>query len=112
MKHITYADKSILTGEDIADLLVDYAALLTNKGMGDSVTIKGFSDRGEDVEANMLLSEGAPILAETVHSSLPEPDNAEAVEYVRRRVMLLSNPPTVVPEDDKMPAAYEDLDLI
>jgi hypothetical protein len=111
VKHITYAGKSMFTGDDVADLLVEYAAALAHAQDGDSVNVRVISLDGNEVEASFLLDTGAPLMSESTNSTLPDPDNADAVEYMRRRIMELENPQAVQPQDQTMPASYEELHL-
>ena len=83
MKHLTYADKSLLIGDDTADLLREYAAALASAHAGDTVTVNAISSDGDDVQATFLLGQGAPIMAETSTTKVPEPDNTEANQYLR-----------------------------
>ena len=101
----------MFTGDAAADALVAYAAALAHARDGDSVKVQVISLDGNDVEANFLLDTGAPIMAESTNSSLPEPENADVVEYMQRRIMEIRNPGAVVPQDEEMPASYEDLHL-
>jgi hypothetical protein len=111
MKHVTYAEKSLLVGDEAADALTEYSALLAQHGHADTVTLKAYGADGEDVEATFVLDQGTILMAETTHSSIPEPDNSEAVRDMREKGMRLSSPPPVTPSDETMPANYEDLDL-
>ncbi|MCP2031321.1 hypothetical protein L1277_001412 [Okibacterium sp. HSC-33S16] len=111
MKHITFADKTLLSGDQVADLLLEYASLLAGKGDADTVTIHAIGPDGNEVDATILLDAGAPLMAETTNSTMPEPDNAEAVSYMQEKMMLLSSPPPVRPHDETMPESYEDLNL-
>jgi hypothetical protein len=47
MKHITYAEKSLLIGDATADLLLEYAAALGSDGTSDSVSIHAISSDGD-----------------------------------------------------------------
>jgi hypothetical protein len=111
VKHVTFADKSLLVDDETADVLLEYAAVLARDGDADNVTIHAFSDDGQEVEATMLLDAGAPLMAETTHTSLPGPDNREVLTYMREQVIRRSSPAPVSPEDEHMPSNYEDLDL-
>lgn len=111
MKHVTYAEKSLLVGDEAADTLTEYSALLAKHGSADTVTLTAFGADGEDVEATFVLDQGTILMAETTHSSIPEPDNAEVVREMREKMMRLSSPPVAVPSDETMPTNYEDLDL-
>lgn len=45
-------------------------------------------------------------MAESSHSSIPEPDNKDVVEYMREKTRLLVSPPPAGPHDE-MPASNE-----
>jgi hypothetical protein len=86
VKHITISDKSFLIGDEVADLLVRYAALLGKIHSADSVRIRAIGIDGEAVDADFLLNSGTVLMAESSRSQLPEPDNGDAVEYMRERI--------------------------
>jgi hypothetical protein len=109
MKHLTYADKSLLVGDDAADLLVEYAALLAKNASADTVTLTGFGADGQEVQGTYLLDQGTVLMAETTHTSIKEPDNADAVMHMREEMIRLSSPEPVKPSDETMPAEYDDL---
>ncbi len=111
MKHVTFADKSLLVDDQTADVILEYAALLARQGDADNVTIHAFNEDGQEVEATLLLDAGAPLMAETTHTSLPDPDNGEILTYMREQLIRRSAPAPVAPDEDHMPANYEDLDL-
>jgi len=92
MKHITYADKSVLVGDHTADLLLEYAAALGVANSADTVSIHAISSDGDDVEAMFLLGQGAPLMSETAHSSLPDPQNVDADTYLRDHLDRLQRP--------------------
>jgi hypothetical protein len=111
MKHLTFAEKSLLMGDDVADLIIEYAAMLARAGDADTVEVAAYGADGDAVRAKLLLAEGAPLMAETTHTDLPAPDNSETLMYVREQILRRSSPPTVQPADATMPANYEDLEL-
>lgn len=86
MKHVTIAEKSLLIGDAAADMLVRYAALLAKTRSGDTIAIRAYGIDGEQVEATFLLNSGTTLLSESSRSELPEPDNAQQVEYMRERL--------------------------
>jgi hypothetical protein len=106
MKHVTFADKSLLIGNDAADTLLEYAAVLADRAKADNVTVNAISSDGDDVVATILLDTGAPLMAETSTTQVAEPDNSAVVEYMRARISALANPP-VVPDS---PMNYTDFD--
>ncbi|MGC5171663.1 hypothetical protein ACPW96_19830 [Micromonospora sp. DT81.3] len=99
MKHITYAQKSLLVGDAAADALTEYAAAVAAHATADTVTLSAYGADGADVEATFVLDAGVVIMAETTTSSIPEPDNDEAVEYMRSRTRMLNAPPPSRPDD-------------
>ena len=80
------ADKSLLIGDEAADLLLEYAALLAQIGGGDAVRVHAIGADGDPVTVGFLLNGGTVLLVETSTSSLPEPENGEAVAYLRGRL--------------------------
>jgi hypothetical protein len=93
MKHLTMGEKSLLVGDEVADLLIEYAAVLATNSRGDSVKLHAVDGDGDEVIATFLLNQGITLMAETTNSSLPEPDNSETVAYLRERIERLTSPP-------------------
>jgi len=83
MKHLTYADKSLLIGDETAELLLEYAAALATGHAADTVTVNAIGSDGDNVDATPLPGQGAPVMAETSTTNVPEPDNADANRYLR-----------------------------
>jgi hypothetical protein len=48
--------------------------------------VHAISSDDDEVLATFLLGEGAPLIAETTNSTLPEPDNSEAVGLMTDRM--------------------------
>jgi hypothetical protein len=99
MKHITYAEKSLLVGDAAASALIEYAAVLASHGRGDSVTLRALSSDGDEVDATFLLTAGAPLMAETSTTRLPEPDNADAVARMQAETDRMVSPEPVTAAD-------------
>jgi hypothetical protein len=91
MKHLTYADKSLLVGDTAADLMLEYAAALSASGGADTLHLTCLDVDGKRVEATFLLGQGAPLMAETSFSDLAEPDNATAEDFLRAELTGLSS---------------------
>jgi len=109
MKHISYADKSLLAGDDVVDLLLHYAARLADHGAADDVDLHVFSADGDETIATFVLGPGMGIMAEVAHTSMPAPDNSEAMAYLREKLELLDSPPhggPMDPEDTELDAFY------
>jgi hypothetical protein len=110
MKHLTYGEKSLLLGDRAADLIVEYATALARLGGADNVTLNALDPDGNDVAVTFLLASGAALVVETGSTSLPEPPNHEAEEYMSRRLGLLEHPPNVGPTDDEDHAGFDHLE--
>lgn len=100
MKHVTYADKSLLIGDEAADALLEYAVALANAEKADTVDVHAFGQDGQEVVATFLLESGAPVMAETVHTTMTEPDNWEAVAYMREHISKLTREQPVVQHEE------------
>ncbi|WP_210509103.1 hypothetical protein [Naasia sp. SYSU D00057] len=111
MKHITFADKTLLVGDEVADLLVAYCTALANAQKADSVEVHGFSATGEEVVASFVFTSGSSLMAESVHTSLPDPDNKDALEHIRDGMAKLRGASAGVPDDPTPPNAYVEFDL-
>jgi hypothetical protein len=72
MKRIHYASGSMLTGDDIADALVRYAAALAVNAAAAEVRAPAILDNGDVGEALMLLGPASQMLAETEPYEGPE----------------------------------------
>lgn len=105
MKHITYAEKSVVTGDDVADALVEYAKAVAQHHTADFVTISGIGSNGDEIEATFLLGPGTNMMIETAHTSMPEPDNHEVTEEIRRKTRHLVSPPDAGGGTDDEPIA-------
>jgi hypothetical protein len=98
MKHITFADKNFLIGDSAADAVLEYASMLGQAGSADTIEINAIGADGDEVRATMFLSAGVPLVAETTTSTLPEPDNSDAVAYIYDRLTLHVDPRSPRPD--------------
>ncbi|HEX4401795.1 MAG TPA: hypothetical protein VHZ98_10745 [Galbitalea sp.] len=104
MQHVTFADKSLLVGDDAALLLLEYAAAVAGNDEGDTVMLNAIGSDGDDVVATFLLNSGSPLMAESATTTVTEPDNSEAIEYMSEKLRLIKFPPSVVADsfDDEV----------
>jgi len=98
MKHLAYAEKSLLVGDDAADLVLEYASALSNRGVSDTVELNAFGADGGEVVATLLLGQGAPVMAESTVTSMAALDNSDTVAYIRSRLDEFASPPEAQPE--------------
>jgi hypothetical protein len=101
MKHLTFADKTLLVGDNTADLIMEYAAQLAQRHTADTVTIAATDATGNDVSATLLLDAGAPLMVETATTSAPEPDNSVVDAYLAERITRFLRPSSAMSIDDQ-----------
>jgi hypothetical protein len=99
MKHITFSDKSLLSGDEAVATMMEYAVLLADRGRADSIDLRAYNSDGQEVVATFLLDAGTPLMAETANSSMPEPDNDDAISLMRERIARLESPRAALPGD-------------
>jgi hypothetical protein len=107
MKHVTYAEKSMLIGDEAADLLIEYAAAIVRAHTADTVDLNAIGSDGNAVRATFLLGEGAPLMAETASADIEEPDNSLPIVYMRDHLRLLESPPVVMAIEPGDPEDFE-----
>ncbi|CAN5221901.1 hypothetical protein BH09ACT5_BH09ACT5_17440 [soil metagenome] len=100
MKHVMYAEKSLLMGDEVVDLMMEYAVLLARQASADRVAVHAISTDGDHVTATFLIGPATIMVAETARSALPEPDNGSAVEYLKEQIGLIKTPPLAHGLDD------------
>ena len=99
MRHVTIADKSLLVGDEAAELLVEYAKLIGHATSADSIELRAIGIDGGEVRATFLLNSGLSIVTETTTSVLPEPDNGKAVQNMHTQIVRLRALEVTSPED-------------
>ncbi|KAA9134747.1 hypothetical protein [Microbacterium caowuchunii] len=105
MKHIVYAEKPHLMGDDAADALMEYARALADAGRSDVVTLRALDERGSVVDVAFLLNPGTLLLTQTTNSEIDGPDNSSVVEELVRLASRLTHPPETQPEEAPEPQA-------
>ena len=99
MKHLTLESKDLLIGDEAADVLTEYAALIARRGLGDRVELRAIGSDGDEVVATIVLSAGTTLVTETSRNQLPEPDNSEAVAYMQNQIRRITSPPPIRPAE-------------
>lgn len=89
MKRIHYASGAVLTGDAIAEALVQYAAALATSNAAAEVHAPIRLDTGEDGEAVMLLGPASQILAEQEPSTAAELTDTAFVSDIEERIAAL-----------------------
>jgi len=107
MKHLTYADQSVLIGDEAADILIRFSALLAEKGHADAVSLNVLGNEGDAIVASFVLGSGTNLMAASTNSTIPEPDNTEGIDYMNAKIRLLTSSHTAEPSSEAWPAAEE-----
>jgi len=107
MKHLTYADQSVLIGDEAADVLIRFSALLAEKGHADAVSLNVFSNEGDAIVASFVLGSGTNLMTASTNSTIPEPDNEEGIAVMNKKIERLVSSRTAEPSSDAWPAAEE-----
>ena len=90
MKRIHYASGSLLTGDDIADVLVRFAAALAHRKDAAEVRAPAVVDGGQTGEVLMLLGPASQILAEDEEFDGAELKDAEFVSEFEDKIAALA----------------------
>lgn len=96
MKELIFAGRPVLVGDAAADAVVDYTAVLMRASSADTVELRALDQNGRSIEVYYVLGSAAPVMAQTVDTSHAEPDNAEAVRYMRAAMRRLDPGPLKV----------------
>ena len=110
MKHVTVEGKEMIVGDEVADALTAYAAAIAKIGSGDRVDVRAFSTTGDETTVTVVFTAATSIVAETVHSSMAEPDNTEATAYLREHTDAIMSPLSVLPESSDEQAWNTEMD--
>jgi hypothetical protein len=108
MKHVMFAEKSLLMGDEVADCLLEYARLLGENSSTDTVTIRAISPDGNTIDAAFLLNGASVMLIESTNSTVDPPPNDEAVQYMQDRIEQILNPPQA---QTRQGSNHQDYDL-
>jgi hypothetical protein len=90
MRRVTYGERSILVGDEAADLLMRYAALISAHGGSDVVTLRAVGADGSQVDASVLLNGSTTLMIESDLTTGSEADNRIEVSYLIERIDELS----------------------
>jgi hypothetical protein len=91
MKCIHYAGGVFLTGDRIADAVIEYAIALARAAWADRVDAPIVTD-GRIGTVTLVLGPGSQLLIETVEDTRDDPTDDELVHDLIRRAELLPQP--------------------
>jgi hypothetical protein len=101
MKHVTYAEKSLLMGDEAAETLLEYARLLADNETSDTVTLTSISPDGNTVEASFLLTPSTILMVESTNSEVTPPDNSDAIAEMQERIDAIARPMAAESESEE-----------
>lgn len=99
MKLINYGDTSLLLGDDMADLLLEYSVLLARSGSADSTSVNALDVNGAELHLHILIGPATMMTASEAESEFAAPDNTAALSEVREKIAAIVTPPSVLPSD-------------
>jgi hypothetical protein len=99
VKRIHYSDDVIVTGDAIAEALMDYARELAMSGRSDSVDVPAVDQQGAGQRIQMLLGPASQMVTSESPWSGPEVVDDDLVADLRARLSGISAPrPSAAPE--------------
>lgn len=91
MERIHYAGGVLLTGSEIADAIVDYAAALAARRTAASIDIPVRTEDGRTARAHLLIGPASQLVTEPVESDLDELVDDELVASLRSAASALGS---------------------
>ena len=114
MQRIHYAGGDLVTGTDIADAIVDYAAALAGRRTAASIDIPVRTPTGGVARAHLLIGPASQLVTESVESEFDELTDEELVSRLRSATAALSSTTPLVEgsanEDEIDDADTDDLE--
>ena len=113
MKRIYYSNGSVLTGDYIADAILDLAQVVATRGASTFIDIPVVLPDGETGHAQLLLSPASTMLSVTetvvpqVYRRWDEDRARDAVRGVRASIKSLSRPARPISVKDSDGSAYQ-----
>lgn len=86
MRQIILAERSLLVGDEMASLLLTYAAVVAQADRGDTILFTALDQNGQQTRVTVLLNSGTVLMSREADSALPEPDNDDVVRSLRSKV--------------------------
>lgn len=90
MERILYAGGELITGTDIADAIVDYAAALAGRSTAASVDIPVRTATGGVARASLLIGPASQLVTEVVESEFDELVDDDLVKRLRTAIAALT----------------------
>ena len=107
MKRILYGGGSVVTGDQVADAVLEYASELARQESSDTLQVPTVNDAGVAGRTQLLLGPASQFIVEEVETSFDDPIDLELVESIREKTAHLQAPKPVASTDL---TDYPDLD--
>jgi hypothetical protein len=88
VKKVIYSDSSQIVGDEVAAVLLEFAAALAGAGAAEPVTFRAVGSHGGTEDASFLLGPASQIAVEATDGG-EEPDNSAAIAHMRGRIAEL-----------------------
>ena len=88
MRRVAYAGGSFLTGDRIADALLDYAATLARAGQADRVSIPALGTDDEILAFDLVVGPASQLISEPIEFAGEELDDDALITELERRGRL------------------------
>ena len=89
---VTYAGGSFVTGDDVARVLLDYAATLGGQGKASTIAVPAVDMAHGVLEVDLLLGPASQMIAEPFETHDPELEAPDFVAGLRDRIAHLERP--------------------
>jgi hypothetical protein len=83
VKHIHYDSATILTGDDVADAVIEYAAALSGGDRADTVAVPSVAPDGTLTTTKILIGPASELVVEDADDDVLETEDAEFVQRLR-----------------------------
>jgi hypothetical protein len=90
VKKVIYADSSQIVGDEVAAVMLEYAAALASSQAAEPVTFRAVGAEGAEEDASFLLGPASQIAVEEAEPG-DEPDNSAAIAFMRQRISALGS---------------------
>jgi len=107
MKRILYSGGSVVTGDRVANAVLEYASELARQESSDTLQIPSVTEAGSAGRTQLLLGPASQFIVEEVETSVEDPTDEELVESIREKTAHLQAPKPVASSDL---TDYPDLD--
>lgn len=107
MKRILYSGGTVVTGDQVADAVLEYASELARQESSDTLNVPSVTEAGVLGHTQLLLGPASQFVVEEFESELDDPVDADLVESIREKTGHLQAPRPVASTNM---SDYPDLD--